>query len=173
MFKIKSNRNPYDFYATPHWCYEALNPFILKHHYIFTEPCSGDSRITNWYRKEFKPSYIYQFDIRGTSFNPERKVDFLKEIHKSDIIITNPPYSLAFEFTKKCVRDSLTCILLLRLNFLASQTRKDWFSLNEPTGLYVLSKRPSFTPDKKTDMTEYAWFVWDKTESTKRGIHHI
>lgn len=28
--------------------------------------------------------------------------------------------------------------------------------------LVVLSKRPSFTGDGKTDGTGYAWFIWDK-----------
>jgi len=38
--------------------------------------------------------------------------------------------------------------------------------------MFVLSKRPSFT-GKGTDATDYAWFVWDKTDRIPRGIHFV
>ncbi len=35
-------------------------------------------------------------------------------------------------------------MLLLRLNWLASQKRREWFKTHEPSALFVLSERPSF-----------------------------
>ena len=43
---------------------------------------------------------------------------------------------------------------------------------NTPTALHVLSKRPSFT-GKGTDATDYAWYVWDKTERLSRGVSFV
>ena len=62
--------------------------------------------------------------------------------------------------------------MLLRLNYLGSITRHDWWKEYSPTSLYVLSKRPSFT-GKGTDATDYAWFVWDKTTRIPKGLHFV
>ena len=36
----------------------------------------------------------------------------------------------------------------------------------------MFSKRPSFT-GAGTDATDYAWFVWDKTDRVSHGIHFV
>lgn len=61
---------------------------------------------------------------------------------------------------------------MLRINFLGSIARHEWWKNNQPTALYVLSKRPSFS-GKGTDATDYAWFVWDKTGRITSGIHFV
>jgi hypothetical protein len=51
---------------------------------------------------------------------------------------------------------------LLRLAFIASQKRAHLYE--DGSGfrlLQVLPKRPSFTPDGKTDSSDYAWFTWE------------
>lgn len=53
-------------------------------------------------------------------------------------------------------------IFLLRTAFLESKSRHDFWQENPLSGLYVLSKRPSFI-NGKTDATSYSWFVWDKS----------
>ena len=60
---------------------------------------------------------------------------------------------------------------LLRINFLGSQKRYDFWQQFPPDGLYVLSKRPSFT-GKGTDSIDYAWFVWSDIKELQ-GIHWI
>lgn len=61
---------------------------------------------------------------------------------------------------------------LLRLNFLGSQKRKNFFENNEPDVL-CLSERPSFD-GKGTDRTEYSWFHWNPKKRRKVGtIQHI
>ena len=98
--------------------------------------------------------------------------DYLKVNFKSDLIVTNPPFSLALEFLEKSLREAEVVVYLLRLNFLGSQKRKPFWEKNPPSHIFVLSKRPSFT-GKGTDATEYAWFVWDKKGAIKRdrGIY--
>lgn len=53
-------------------------------------------------------------------------------------------------------------IFLLRTAFLESKSRYDFWQENPLSGLYVMSKRPSFTGNG-TDATSYSWFVWDKS----------
>ena len=85
--------------------------------------------------------------------------------NKYDIIIGNPPYSLAIEFVKKSLEllnDDGILIFLLRTAFLESKARYKFWQENPLTGLLTLSKRPSFT-GKGTDATSYSWFIWDKS----------
>lgn len=156
-------RNEYDFYPTPEWCYEKLD-VIWSDFSTGLEPCKGDGR-------------IYKFMVENGIYTKwaeiREGVDYLNtEFDKVDLILTNPPFSLAQEFIEKALTEADTVIMLLRLNFLGSQRRYDFWIDNEPTAIHVLSRRPSFT-GKGTDSTEYAWFVWDKTDKTDRGIFHI
>jgi len=101
-----------------------------------------------------------------------REKDFLEWTGNTDLIITNPPFSLEQEFITKSCKQAETVIMLLRLNYLGSITRHEWWKEYSPTSLYVLSKRPSFT-GKGTDATDYAWFVWDKTTRIPKGLHFV
>ncbi len=77
----------------------------------------------------------------------------------SDWIITNPPYRQAEQFVRHGMLHAERTAWLLRLNFLGSQKRVPLHARFDPD-VHVLSKRPSFTYDGRTDATEYAWFVY-------------
>jgi hypothetical protein len=163
-------RNERDNYATPPWCYEGLEEFIdwSKVHDVL-EPCAGDNRILDWLGKH--SVITFSAEIR-------QEKDYFEQNYfgwkKFDLIVTNPPYSLALEFVKKGIEDSICSFWLLRLNFLASQSRKSFFLANPLSALIVLSKRPSFRLTGGTDSTDYGWFVWDKANICNvRGITHI
>jgi hypothetical protein len=101
------------------------------------------------------------FDIRRTGYadyvgdflalTPPLNPDF-------DVVITNPPYNQALEFVRASLRWGKVVVMLLRLNWIASQKRHA-FVREHPPDVYVLPNRPSFT-GKGTDSIEYAWFVW-------------
>jgi hypothetical protein len=157
-------RNKNDFYPTPEYTIDSLlNVLNLHNNITFHEPCKGNGIIYNKINTPFK-SYC----------ELEEGIDYLITDNKEkfDLIITNPPFSLAKEFINKSLNEANSIWYLLRLNFLGSQTRKDWWKDKMPTHLLVLSKRPSFT-NKGTDATEYAWFGWDKINICKlnKGIH--
>lgn len=98
----------------------------------------------------------------------------LKHQCRYDIVIGNPPYGIMEE----CVRAGLSLlkpngamVMLGRMEFLASQKRgfgivggkKKGLGLWEefpPIRVYILSERPSFTGNNKTDASEYALYVW-------------
>ena len=81
-----------------------------------------------------------------------------------DLWLSNPPYSLAQEFVTKMLDNrgpgTITAVLL-RMGFLGSQKRQAWWQAHPPAALRVLSARPSFTDDGKTDNSEYAWYIFD------------
>lgn len=128
-------------------------------------------------------SDVDTYDIREDSL-AENKVDYLKTKldYKPDIIITNPPFNIATQIIEKAiddVKDGGYVIMLLRLNFFGSDSRKEFFDKYIPEYCFVHRKRLSFV-DKKdkygyveidkngnpkrgsTDSIEYAHFIWRK-----------
>ncbi len=77
------------------------------------------------------------------------------------MIITNPPYTLAMQFLQKSLREAETVIYLLRLNFLGSVARKEFWEQNKPTHIFVITPRPRFV-NGQSDACEYGWLVWDR-----------
>jgi hypothetical protein len=151
-----------EFYPTPKECYEKLTNFIdFSQFETALEPCKGDGRIVE---------FLESMNIKTSWAELNLGVDFLNtEFSKVDLILSNPPFSKALEFFEKSIKLSDTVIMLQRLNYLGSKSRHEWWLKNPPTGIIVLSKRPSFT-GKGTDSTEYCWYIWDKTNITPKGI---
>ena len=99
--------NDTDFYPTPMWCLENIDvdwsKFKTAH-----EPCRGDGRISDWLTsKGLNTSYTEITE--GT--------DFFEWSNTVDLIITNPPFSLAQEFIDHATANATTVFMLLRLNF--------------------------------------------------------
>lgn len=155
-----SVRNPGDFYATPESAFLPMIPFIKKLPFTVWEPAQGDGRLVSW---------MISNGIEAIGSDIADGTDFLSSTMGVGSIVTNPPFSLAFEFCQHAVNLSRNVVMLLRLNFLASQKRKTWFTANPPTALFILSKRPSFTGGK-TDACDYAWVAWSPRLS---GIHFL
>ncbi len=155
-----AKRQPKDFYPTPESAFKPLLE-ILPHHTNYFEPAQGDGRLVRWLIESGR--WCDGADITtGT--------DFLTTESPKEFIITNPPFSLAQKFVAHALTLSENVMMLLPLGFLGAQCRRDWFVANEPAALFVLSKRPSFTSDGKTDAADYAWFYWG---SRHRGIFHL
>ena len=99
-------------------------------------------------------------------------VDYLKtEFEPQDVIITNPPFSLAESFLRKSfteLRPDGTLIYLLRTNYFGSLKRRPFFEkFGTPNKLANLVPRPSFKSDTisgrgRTDSCEYSLFIWDR-----------
>ncbi len=80
-----------------------------------------------------------------------------------DIIVANPPFSIAESFIWKSLEllhPRGVMVYLLRVNFLSSLKRRKLYAERPPQEVHVLQRRPSFSYDGKTDMTEYAFYVW-------------
>lgn len=72
-----------------------------------------------------------------------------------DLLVCNPPFSLALEFLGKSLAEASTVAYPLRINFLASQKLYAWWNDNKPDHLLVISKRPRF--DLSWIHTQAAW----------------
>jgi hypothetical protein len=132
-----TTRNPADLYPTPKDAFAPLIPYIPREGQVW-EPAWGDARLVRWMLES-------GIDAWGTDLsNPEFPVNFLMDSTERYCTLTNPPFSCAFEFCQNAVAHSQHVFMLLRLAFLASMERRDWFRKHEPSCLFVLSKRPSF-----------------------------
>ncbi|WP_338411432.1 SAM-dependent methyltransferase [Pseudoalteromonas nigrifaciens] len=178
-----TQRNADDYYVTPHWLIEDfLAAFSENCRFNFDEqayplmldPSAGGC-------DKYEMSYptvlekhgfnVNSWDIREDSRANLTGVNFLNvpsyESRKYDMIITNPPFNVAQEFTEhalEMVKEGGLVIMLQRLNWLGSQKRKPMWQKLPLAAVYVHSKRPGFDPQKpsKTDSTEYAHFVFCK-----------
>lgn len=185
-----NNRIDQDKYYTPTWCIDPMLKLIdWENVSTFLEPCAGDSRITN------RVNFHAKRNLDVMEYEIDYGMDFLRSPHKSyyDVCVTNPPYSLTQQFIERCYSLCNFTAMLLRVNFLGSQSRNDWWAAFKPTNIITLSSRPSFAKvcsvckssyrtddvehiiccDKKltntTDSIEYAWFVWDKVGYLKNN----
>lgn len=157
-----------DRYYTPPWAYEALFSHIRwKAVESFCEPCAGDGRILKA-AKEQTSLHTHYWEL-------DEDRNYLEEVELPlvDLIITNPPYNQARIFIARSLSHAHCICYLLRLNYLGSQARRQFWRHYPPSHLYVLSKRPSFDGSGRTDATEYAWFVWDKRGffCDQRGVY--
>lgn len=147
-----------DFYSTPKFVVDGLFEFVdlkslAEKGHNFFEPCKGIGGIYN-YLPEPKDYCTLEED------KDYLKMNFCFDPKK--VIVTNPPFILAKEFLEKSLSESPVVIYFLRLNFLGSGGRFDFFKQNPPDHFIISSDRPSFTPDGKTDNCDYAWMIWDK-----------
>ncbi|MDO6707954.1 DNA methyltransferase [Photobacterium sp. 1_MG-2023] len=153
-----------DFYPTPSWCVKALLECIeFREGDVIAEPCRGDGRITN----ELPVGNMIKWaEITDGVDYLDNSIDM-----SADVIITNPPFSLALEFIQTAMNRDLavdgTMCFLLRLSWLGSKGRADFWRKFPFTNLLILTPRPSFV-HKGSDNSEYAWVCWDKGNRIKR-----
>lgn len=161
-----ADRKPQDLYPTPAPPIDALLEVMsIPDGTRFHEPCKGQGAIYDRI-----PCRHRSHDEIGEGR------DYLTARYPGnnfDLIITNPPFSLAIEFLQKSLQEAVTVCYLLRLNFLGSQKRRSFWQANRPSHVLVLANRPCFTGDGKTDSIEYAWFCWDRIGlvTLEPGVH--
>jgi hypothetical protein len=170
-------RDPHDFYPTPiELCRAALDLIPESRSSIFVlDPGAGKGP---WGQviKEINPySHLTGVELQDDPkpdaydfwYNNQDFLDFnLRLIDKYDLIIGNPPYKLAEEFIKQSygmLSNGGKMLFLLRLAFLESKARYfGIWSTIRPSKVWICSRRPSFTGDRKTDATAYAIYEWVK-----------
>jgi hypothetical protein len=171
-------RDPLDFYGTPRWATESILVQLLSRQAddcedpirSVLEPCAGTGAIASVLKDVgFAPWCVEIDQSRWDRCNKiahctlqdwlgEHTVDL-----KWDLILTNPPFSLALEFVIKAISMATCTVMLLPLNFMASKEREE-FHKAHPSHCHVLRKRPSFGLNKHgkkgTDAQDYGWFQW-------------
>ena len=146
-------RSPHDFYPTPVWCVHRLLDRVRLPGRRWLDPCAGDGAIVravpdrDWVTNDIRPGCDIESDWLET----------WESFEGFDCILTNPPFSLAFEFVQRAVQLAPTC-MLLRQGFLASANRQPWLRENTPD-VFVLPNRPDFTGGGG-DSSDYVWCYW-------------
>lgn len=148
-----------DFYPTPKKSFLPLLRWLPRHLQIW-EPACGDGRLIRWMNDD-------GFEARGTDLALGN--NFLTDNTPRECVVTNPPFSLAFEFVQHSVRVSTEVFLLLRLNFLASRKRKPFYQSHPVCALFPLSERPSFVAAVKCAKCKQDWI--QKLEAPRPRFH--
>lgn len=97
-------------------------------------------------------------------------VDFLQpnDYDKQyDAIVMNPPYKHALEFIKKSITLAPIVCAFLRIAFLESRRRSEFFKTNPPRYVCVFIDRVPSSKNAVFDAKEssavcYAWFIWER-----------
>lgn len=169
-----------DFYATPAWCTLAIAKYLQRGNdsVAVLDPCCGDGAILNelqscWNTRE---RHGIEIDVERAAHASQRHTVRHADAlvggpwPDADLLVTNPPYSLAMEFIERALiwvacGNMREAAFLTRLNFLGSQKRAA-FHRQHPCDVHVLPKRPSFTGGG-TDATEYCWMVWGNNRGNR------
>ena len=183
-----NKRHKDDAYSTPKWLTRALMGRLnLSKDARILEPACGTGSIVEVLREQdYRNVWIGEKNLvklvrcsRRYGCPVASYSDYLAFDESNlgwDLIVTNPPYTLALEFIQKSFKlssslwaDHALIAMLLRVNFVGSGERAE-FHNEHPSELLVTPRRPSFTYDGKTDATEYAWFVWG---TGQEGTWHV
>ena len=176
-------RSEADYYPTPAWCVHRLLEEVDLPGGQWLEPAAGTGMLieaVNAIRRDIQWKAIELRDTCESALSgavgPLGEVsitDFLQVAPQDSgqeftVIITNPPYSMAMPMIEHSLAfQSRFVVMLLRLNFLASESRAKFMRQYSPD-VYVLPNRPSFS-GRGTDSIDYAWFVWHGRQQRQQG----
>jgi len=158
-----------DFYQTPTWATKKLLEYE-KFEGDILEPCCGSGAIS--IVLENADYEVYSGDIRtDDDVYGVKGADILKlnskEDSKFDNIVTNPPYYCAKEIILKSLDiTSGKVAMLLKLTFLESVKRYEFFKNTPLKIVYVFCKRVQMYPEgierpKNSGTICFAWFIWE------------
>lgn len=168
------SRKRHDTYPTPTWCVRRILKAVHLPGGQWLEPCAGNGAIIKAVNAEFQGTISWTACEIRTGPIPSLNLitpripkiitgNFFdvppEQLRGYSVAITNPPFILASEFIERCIPMADHTLMLLRLNFVASEKRAE-FMRNTRPDVYVLPNRPSFVGGGKTDSIEYAWFHW-------------
>ena len=157
----RGQRKKSDFYETPYsMTSHLLEAEDFNKSLTVCEPACGDGAIVKILEKKW--DNVVAYDIEK---------NFLWETKNYDYIITNPPFSLAYEFVQKAKQIATEKFaFLLPLSYLHGKKRYDNIYMDKQYGLkkvYVFTRYPmlgeSLREDGKynTGMMVYAWYIFE------------
>lgn len=159
-------RAPHDWYVEPRWAVDALlNAETFAG--LVWDPACGEGTILRCC--EARGLQCVGSDVINRGWPGTVVTDFLHEppAFAAENIICNPPYGVAPQFVGKaiglCLRKTA---MLLRLAFLESESRKNFFATSPLRRVLVFTKRVSMPPGGKNieprgGTKAFAWFVWE------------
>lgn len=168
--KVSASENNADFYQTPEF---AITGLLEKENFkgsvfqpLIWEPCCGNGAISNVLKSQ---GYnVLSTDLRKTDYT-SGGIDVLKRPgFIVEHVITNPPYHIAQQIIESCLEIATGKVcMLLKLSFLESVGRQDFYKKHPPVRLYAFHRRVTMYPEgteppKNNGTIAFAWFVWEK-----------
>ena len=149
--KIQMNGRP-DQFQTPPEALGILLPYLKQNKFKVIWECAwGKGKLADELKRN-------GFKLKGN-----QDLDFLELAHMDyDCIVTNPPYSLKYEFLAKCYKLGRPFALLLPLTALEGKKRGELYR-KHGIQLIIPNKRINFeTPSGKGSGAWFqtAWFTW-------------
>lgn len=158
-----------DFYPTPECATKSLIALEKGHipDYIW-EPACGDGAIAKILVQNGYTVHPTDLIERGYG---TYGIDYLSHNLETSLnygIITNPPFKLANKFVSKAVEESNYSAWLLRLSWLESIGRMDFFKKNPPARVHISSRRLPMMhragwcgPVAPSNIC-FAWFIFER-----------
>lgn len=176
-------RAAYDTYLTPPGNVAVAFDFLVEHEPLLESPFSprildlgaGEGVWGQVAREYWPAAFIHGVELRAlpkpADYNIWSNVDMRSwsnnyDCKPFDLVVGNPPYSLAEEAVRiglQHVCPGGMVMLLLPLTFLASQSRRDGLYREYPLTYFAqFSQRISWTGNGKTPPRDHALFCWRK-----------
>ena len=168
-----------DLYETPVCAVEALLRVETLPHYIW-EPAAGNGAIVRVLRAA--GHVVFAGDIIHRYFPLDREEDFLKTTRappRTQMILTNPPFSHATEFVEHALTLCPRVIVLGRLSFLESRRRCGILDTGMLAAVHVFSERlpmihrDGWTGPRASNSVPYAWFVFWRDHNAPATLDRI
>lgn len=170
----------HDFYPTPAIAVQALMRVVELPRTIW-EPCCGDGAIVKVLR-EAGHTVIAQDLVDWGCPDSRTGIDFLTVMAPPsgfDTILTNPPYKYAQEFITKALALVPRVIMLLRIAFIESESRRQLFEAGF-AGYYPFRNRLPMMhrhdfQGKRNESSAmgYAWFEFNRNHRGAAKIRHL
>lgn len=171
----KKSRAENDYYATDP---KAIDILLKETNIQLNQPiweCAcGENHLSN--RLKQYGYDVFSTDIIERNAPIDKVIDFLEledKVQWEGDIITNPPYVSANKFVEKALNVIPTghhVVMLLKVLFLESKSRKKLFKKYPPKSVYIFSSRITCAKNAMFDTSKsngggalaYAWFIWEK-----------
>jgi len=168
-----------DFYESPACAVHSIMcQGILT--YRIWEPAAGNGAIVRILRDA--GHVVFASDIIHRDFELDAEIDFLKATTappRTEMILTNPPYSYATEFVEHALDLCPRVLMLLRLSFLESRRRAPLFKSGSLVTLYPFIERlpmlhrHGWTGPRASNSVAYGWYYFDRRHNAPATIEHI
>lgn len=176
----KWERKPADLYPTPVDGTESVIPVLqVMREYMHEkglcdpvrvwEPACGDgrmARVLEWHGFD-----VFGSDFRETPGYGIGGIDFLKDQPRTtgliphdsfDMIVTNPPFSLAEQFIRRALSITPNVAMLLKATYWNAASRLPFFAEHRPAFVLPLTFRLAFLESErgKSPLMDCIWVVW-------------
>lgn len=171
------HRKPADLYPTPVNGTESVMPAIeviadhIGRPIRIWEPACGDGRIARvleWHGHD-----VFSSDLRAYPGYGIPDFDFLIDhqaafgwnpAEEVDMIVTNPPFSLAEQFIRKSLTITPNVVMLLKQTYWNAASRLPFFAEHRPKFVLPLTFRLAFLESErgKSPLMDCCWVIWSE-----------